>query len=289
MARYEDYPGGIYRDPATAESAPPTPAQTTLFHGGLTPIKTLPDGKRVYQAGDGTTWTDDPNMNSVTGFIPYAAKAGGEGGVDTGGGVVAPPAGGGGDVWSQPAPLDVGGGVKGLPYLPATPEFTAPKFEKPPAFSYADFVNPTAADVYNDPGFQFRRDEGANALLRSKAAQGTLNTGGALSDFLKLNQSFANQEYGSVWDRAANAYSMNRQNALSNYNTNYGTQTKDPYQFNYQASLDEFAPKMAAYGIQAQAGQRANELNQSYSWQRWLEDERRRQQGFQNQFQIASA
>jgi hypothetical protein len=287
MAAYNDYPGGIYRDPATAESEPPTPAQTTLFHGGLTPIKTLPDGKRVYQAGDGTTWTDDPNMNSVTGFIPYAAP---KGETDTGGGAAGGGATGGsaGDVWSQPAPVNLGGS-SALPYIPPTPEFTAPKFEKPPAFSYADFVNPTAADVYNDPGFQFRRDEGANALLRSKAAQGTLNTGGALSDFLKLNQSFANQEYGSVWDRAANAYSMNRANALGNYNTNYQTQTKDPYTFDYQAALDTFAPKMQAYGIQAQAGQRQNELNTSYSWQKWLDDERRRQQGFQNQFQVATA
>jgi len=287
MARYEDINEA---NPYPTEPAPTAPQDTSLFHGGLTLIRTDPNGKRVYQGADGTVWTDDPSMSSTSGFIPYTAPTAGVGtGPGEGTGATGPVPPGGTDVWDQPALLDVGGGVSGLPYLPATPVFTPPTYEKPPAFAYADFMAPTAEDVLSDPGYAFRRDEGANALMRSKAAQGVLNTGGSLKDFLKYNQAFATQEYGNVWDRAVNAYKLNRGNALDTYNTNYGTQTKDPYSFDYQAALDTFAPKMTAYGVQAQAGQRQNELNTSYSWQKWLEDERRRQQGFQNQFQVATA
>jgi len=285
MARYEDINEA---NPYPTEPEPTAPQDTSLFHGGLTPIGTTPDGKRIYRGADGTTWTDDPSMSSTSGFIPYTAPTQTTEAPTEPTAPYVPPT-GGTDVWSQPAPLDVGGGVPGLPYIPATPEFQPPGYTKPPAFSYDAFVAPTGADVYKDPGFQFRRDEGANALLRNKAAQGVLNTGGSLKDFINYNQNFANQEYSNVWDRAANAYALNRAGAVDQYNINYGTQFKDPYTFDYQAAMDAFAPKMQAYGIQAQAGQRQNELNKSYSWQQYLEDFRRRQQGFENQFQVATA
>ena len=62
-------PGDPRDDPSTTTP----PQQTTLFHGGLTYDHTDPSGKRVYKSGDGGFYTDDPDMNSVSGFIPYTA------------------------------------------------------------------------------------------------------------------------------------------------------------------------------------------------------------------------
>jgi len=164
------------------------------------------------------------------------------------------------------------GGPAGIPYIPPTPQFNPPAYTPPPAFSYEDFQLPNWDEVTQDPGYQFRMNQGQQALQQSAAARGVLNGGGTLKDVLQYGQDYASQEYGNVVNRDLTKYLTNRDTALSKYNTNYGTQYVDPYKFNYQSALDQFAPQMTAYQTQAAAGSRQNELNYANAWQRYLQD-----------------
>jgi hypothetical protein len=153
------------------------------------------------------------------------------------------------------------------------PEFKPPTYNAPPAFSFHDFQAPDPNDVWNDPSFRFRFDAGNRALTNSAAARGVMNTGDTLKDFQTYGQQEASQEYGNVWDRAARTYQMDRGNALDTYNTNYGTQYKDPFTFNYNSARDQFAPKLAGWQTDVQVGQHQADQTQLYDWNKYVFDQ----------------
>jgi hypothetical protein len=108
-----------------------------------------------------------------------------------------------------------GGGASGGAYGGAQTGYGgAPAFTPPP-----DFVAPTWQEAMADPGYQFALQEGTGALQRSQAAKGVLRTGGSLKDLIGYGQGLATQQYGAVYDRAADVYAKK-----------------------YQASKDVFAP-----------------------------------------------
>jgi hypothetical protein len=78
------------------------------------------------------------------------------------------------------------------------------------------FQSPTNVTEQNDPGYQFRLQQGQQALQNSAAARGGLLTGGTAKALSDYNQNSASNEYGNVYNRA-----------LQNYNTNYNTFTND--------------------------------------------------------------
>lgn len=59
----------------------------------------------------------------------------------------------------------------------------------------------TLADYQQDPGYQFRLDQGSQALERSAAARGGLLSGGTLKDLTNYQQGAASQEYGAAYNR----------------------------------------------------------------------------------------
>lgn len=192
----------------------------------------------------------------------FAGAAGGGGGVNYGN--FAPFT----QQFQAPDMLNLGGPA-GLSYIPNAPQYQAPAYKQAPAFSYGDFQAPTAATEQNDPGYQFRLNEGARAMQQSAAAKGTLDTGGTLGDLLKYGQDYASNEFQNVYNRALQTYGTNRQNAQDIYNTNYQTQYQDPNQYNFAASQAQFAPQMQAWQTMAQAGQRQNELNYANAWNQY--------------------
>lgn len=133
------------------------------------------------------------------------------------------------------------------PFDVAPPTYAPPPgFQAPPPFTYeafaapAMFQKPTAESILSDPSYLFRLNQGKGALENAASARGVLNSGGTLADVLKFGQNFASQEYNNIfnrdfniwdltWDKALSAYQTNRNNALSNYVTNYGigTDTRD--------------------------------------------------------------
>lgn len=78
------------------------------------------------------------------------------------------------------------------------------------------FNSPTAVTEQNDPGFQFREQQGTDVMQNSAAARGGLLSGGTAKALTDFAQNDASNEYANVYNRA-----------LNNYNTNYNTFTND--------------------------------------------------------------
>ena len=93
-------------------------------------------------------------------------------------------------------------------------------YKAPDYVAPAPFAAPTAADMGQDPGYQFRLTEGQKALERSGAARGVTNTGGNMKGLLDYGQQAASQEYGNVYNRNLNTYNTNAANAFQQYSTN---------------------------------------------------------------------
>lgn len=62
----------------------------------------------------------------------------------------------------------------------------------------------TAADFQQDPGYQFRMQQGQDAIERSAAARGGLQSGGTLKAINEYGQNFASNEYGNAYNRFNN-------------------------------------------------------------------------------------
>lgn len=91
-----------------------------------------------------------------------------------------------------------------------------------PQFNAPTFTPPTAAEAFNDPGYQFALQQGEQQLQQSAAAKGTLRTGGTLKDILDYGQQAATQQYGNVYNRAANTFGINYQGAKDEFAPQYG-------------------------------------------------------------------
>lgn len=83
-----------------------------------------------------------------------------------------------------------------------------------------------AQELYNDPSYAFRRDQGQAALERSAAARGLLFSGATGQALIDYNQDYASQEYDNAYTRAFNAFQIedtnrwNRLGALSGAGAN---------------------------------------------------------------------
>jgi len=77
------------------------------------------------------------------------------------------------------------------------------------------FTAPTDVTEQNDPGFQFRLQEGQKALERSAAARGGLLTGGTAKAINDYAQQRASDEFNNVYNRSLNTY-QTRYNAYNN-------------------------------------------------------------------------
>lgn len=103
---------------------------------------------------------------------------------------------------------------------------SAPTPKSTPGFNYPSFSPPSAQDVLtNDPGYQFRKDQGQGAIANRYAAQGILNTGGAEKGFIDYSQSAASQEYANAFQRALGIYGTNYQTALGSQQQNFNQNT----------------------------------------------------------------
>lgn len=74
--------------------------------------------------------------------------------------------------------------------------------------------NFTMADFNQDPGYQFRMDQGSRALQASAAARGGLLSGGTLKALDRYGQDYASNEYSNAYNRFNNDQST-RFNRLS--------------------------------------------------------------------------
>jgi hypothetical protein len=142
-----------------------------------------------------------------------------------------------------------GGGNGGGSYTPyETPDYGGPlspnyNFEPIPLFHAPVFQQPTAEEALAEPGYQFRLNQGEQALQQSAAGRGTLRTGMTLKDILEYGQNFASQEYSNVFDRALAQYDRR-----------------------YQGSRDEYSPLLIDWQTRMAAMQRAADLGWQRAW-----------------------
>lgn len=130
-----------------------------------------------------------------------------------------------------------------------TPFQSGPGFQQPTGGPNTDaqgnFVMPNNVTEQNDPGYQFRLQQGQQAVERSAAAKGTLLTGGTLKDLTDYQQGAASQEYGNVYQRALTDWQNNYNSALTNYQTKYNAGLSD-WTTNYNAANQQY---QQAYNI----------------------------------------
>ncbi len=74
----------------------------------------------------------------------------------------------------------------------------------------APFVPPTLQDAENEPGYQFARDQGEQAMENSAAAKGNLISGNTQEALDKWASQFAESNYTNVYDRAFNTFETNQ-------------------------------------------------------------------------------
>ena len=73
----------------------------------------------------------------------------------------------------------------------------------------------TGQDIYNDPSYQFRLQQGNNNIQAGAAAQGGLLSGATQKALASYGQDMASQEYQNAYNRF-NADQTNQYNRLSN-------------------------------------------------------------------------
>lgn len=83
------------------------------------------------------------------------------------------------------------------------------------------FVAPTGVTEQNDPGYQFRLQQGQQALQNSAAARGGLLSGGTAKALADYNQNAASGEYGNVYNRALNTYGTNYNQFVNDQTNRY--------------------------------------------------------------------
>jgi hypothetical protein len=99
--------------------------------------------------------------------------------------------------------------------------FTYAAYDQPDPFSYPEFVPPTRQEALDeDPGYQFRLDEGRKALERETAARGTRLTGATIKGLMDYGSNAASQEYQRAFDRRLQQYREGSGVAKDVYQTN---------------------------------------------------------------------
>jgi hypothetical protein len=116
---------------------------------------------------------------------------------------------------------EAGEGVGRLPGSHIYNNLTAVRTQRPsgssiPAgYSAADFGSLlrdfSAQDFQQDPGYEFRLQEGLKAIERSAASRGTVLSGGMLKEIQRFGQGLASQEF-------QNAYNRFQQNRATRFN-----------------------------------------------------------------------
>jgi hypothetical protein len=111
--------------------------------------------------------------------------------------------------------------------------------------TYQPFQAPTGVNYQNDPGYQFRMQQGVQALQNSAAARGDLLSGNTLQALTQFGQDYGSNEYQNVYNRALQGYQTNAQNF-------------------YTGQGNEYNRLMGTAGMGLNAAGGANAANQAY-------------------------
>ena len=205
-----------------------------------------------------------------------------------GGGMMGPVGGGGGTMGQMITPYNPLATYSPTPYTPPAP-FQPPAYQgatpfgQDPYAAATPFTGPTAEDMAADPSYQFRLQQGQEALERSGAARGVTNTGGTLKDILDYGQQAASQEYGNVYGRQRDVYDMNERNRFNAYEANWGN-AMDAYRENERNRAGAFDTNVMnardAYEMNERNRYQGYTTNELARWEQNQEAEARRSDAY---------
>lgn len=115
----------------------------------------------------------------------------------------------------------------------------------PDKFSY------TGQELYNDPSYQFRLQQGQKALDRQGAAAGRFLSGRQLQASSDYNQGAASQEFQNAYQRALGTFSTNENNRFNAFSTNQGNRF-NAYQANFANTVNPLLSLSGAGQVSAQ-------------------------------------
>jgi len=138
---------------------------------------------------------------------------------------------------------------------------------------WGGYQNQLLAGFRTDPGYQFARDEGLDAVQRAQNAAHILDSGDTTKATLRYAEGIANQQYGAYVDRFGNY--VNRLYSLAGAGQNSATQSATNA-LNTGTNLSNIAASQGAadasiYGNVAKGlGTVGNNLFSNPSFQNWL-------------------
>lgn len=181
----------------------------------------------VYDAS-GETGNTRPWMGNETYAPGYGPASQGAGGGAAGvGGAVAGSAGAGATGGNSPMSMGAGGGTpvgasRGGGYgVDSGQGFGALMAPWEYEFAFPYFQAPEGEEVFNDPGYQFRQEQGNKAIQRSAAAQGTVLSPATVKALEEYNSGLASQEYGNVYNRRLGEHGRAHDQAFNEFSTAY--------------------------------------------------------------------
>lgn len=232
---------------------PPTTANTN--NSGKTPQQIEAEG-RAADAAAGRV--GGYMMNGVWVNGSPRSTGGGSGGGGTGGGgnypswQMSPYGGGGGGSYPFPM-LD-------LPDPPTLDDWTPEEWKAP-----------KPSEIYDDPSYKFRFDEGMRPIQTSRAAQGLTRTGATLKALSRYGQNFASNEYDRIYNRAADSY--DRRNATKYQAWQGNRQNKlDTYDRVVGKARDEFAPRQRWAELQYARDWDVYKYQQDDAFRKWAKE-----------------
>jgi hypothetical protein len=113
-----------------------------------------------------------------------------------------------------------GGGMPTSGFGAAPNPYQIPTFQTPKPYDAPQFTAPSGLTMANDPGYAARMKMGTDAIQGAAAAKGSLLSGGTLKALERYGQDYGSNEYGKVYDRAANTFGMNAGLGLQGYQMN---------------------------------------------------------------------
>lgn len=241
---YDEY-GGYWQEQDPTPSAP----TTDFYQGGVVLAGWTPNGlgewEPIYQGNDGRYYIKG-GSNGQSGWVPWSGmpsnlKTGtGDGGKPTWNPGDPEPSSAGqtyqesvqaANVAPAASAAPSGGSASrtlaGSPQLGSLLKPYGKTFTPSADAQYGRFTMPTTADMLNDPGYQFRMDQGRKALEASAAAKGVLRTGGTLKDLLDYGQQFGANEFQNVFNRNLSTYNVNADRAKEYWNRDFDVFNND--------------------------------------------------------------
>ena len=157
-----------------------------------------------------------------------------------------------------------------IQYNPYTREYDGERFvHSTDPYRGDRFAAPSYEQAMQDPGYQFRLQQGQQALENAAAAKGMLRTGGTMKGLLDYNQASASQEYDKSYGRALGEYRLGYGQEVEANREKYAREAQK-FGMNRQSALDEYDRAFQSHqanqgGLARAYGQRmsAHQMNEA--------------------------